>query len=143
MSYQLLDHTADTGIEATGPTLDAAFAAAIDGFAAIVHQDAEVAPTAEATVTVEAGDLEALLFDLLDRLIYLQDAEGRLVCGVPEGGDAVQAGANGEVCRIGASVATAPLDGTTGLLDIKAPTYHEMRVEETDDGWILTYVLDV
>lgn len=152
MPYELIEHTADTGFTATGETLDEAFAAAVDGFAAIVHQDADVEPDGTDTVSVTAENLEALVFDFVGKLIYLQDAEARLVCGAehvavsPPGGmdpaEALASDADGD-WTVEATIGTATLERGMGLLDIKGPTYNEMRVEETEDGWLLRTVLDI
>ena len=150
MPYELIEHTADTGFTATGDTLEDAFAAAVDAFAAIVHQDADVEPDGTDEVSVTAENPEALLFDFVGKLIYLQDAEARLVCGADE--VAVTAPVD-EVGRpdpaaegdwtVEATLGTATLERGMGLLDIKGPTYNEMRVEETDEGWLLRTVLDI
>lgn len=141
MPYERVGHTADVGFEATGGTLDEAFSSAVDGFADIVHQDADVEPDGRDEVAATAENPEALLFDFLDRLIYLQDAEARLVCGAEEVAATRPDGDEG--WSVEATLATAPLERGTGLLDIKAPTYNEMRVVERRGGWELQAILDI
>lgn len=147
MPFERIDHTADVGFDARGATLDEAIAAAVDGFVDIVHQDADIAPDGTDAVAATAENLEALLFDFLDRLIYLQDADARLVCGAEE--VTVTAPLDGTDTdveggwTVEARLATAPLERGMGLLDVKGPTYNEMLVEETDEGWRIRAVLDI
>ncbi len=134
MSYEILGHTADIKFRATGETLSEAFEGATRAFGEIVAQDETPEADDVTGVEVEAEDVEALLFDYLARLIYVQDVEGVVVVD----GDC---DATAEPPRVEATLRVAPNEG--GLLDIKAPTYNEMVVEETDDGWTLEAVLDI
>jgi SHS2 domain-containing protein len=136
MSYELRPHTADVAVAATGADLGEAFAAAADGLAAATCDD--VPGTGERfSVTVRAEGLEALLFDYLDRLIYERDVRGVL----PVANEATVREASGEWV-IDASARGVPFSDVTAR-DIKAVTYSEMRVAETEAGWEAYVVLDV
>lgn len=137
MSYILLDHVADVKFHAEGGSLAEALASVVDAFADITGGH-DLQPTDTRVVDVEAENLEALVFDFLDRLIYLQDVEGVAVVGAIE----VTIHDAGEDLAARAEVDTAPIESDTPLLDIKAPTYSEMVVEESD-GWTVEAVLDV
>lgn len=134
MSHEVLGHTADAKLRATGATLSEAFEGATRAFAEIVGAD-RLEPTYEVNVEVEAPDedVEALLFDYLARLVYVQDVEGVAVVDA-------DVSATEEPLRAEATLLVAPVE--KGLLDIKAPTYSEMVAEE-DDGWTLEAVLDI
>ncbi|MFP4175266.1 MAG: archease [Halobacteriales archaeon] len=136
MSHEVLGHTADAKFRATGDTLSDAFESATRAFAEIVGSD-ELEPTDELRVEVETPDedIEALLFDYLARLIYLQDVNGVAIVD----GDV---NATAEPPRVEGTLHVAPVRTSSGLLDIKAPTYNEMVAEE-DDGWTLEAVLDI
>lgn len=134
MTYEILDHTADIGFRATGETLGEAFESATRAFADIVAYEDPPEPTDEVHVEVEAENLEALLFDYLDRLIYTQEVEGVVVVGA-------EAEATDDPPRVEATLSVAPL--RRGLMDIKAPTYSEMRAEHDDAGWTLEAILDI
>jgi len=136
MSYELRPHTADVAVEATGSDLGATFAAVADGLAAAMCD--QIPETGERFgVTVRAEGLEALLFDYLDQLIYERDVRGVL----PVANEATVREADGG-WAIDASARGVPLDEVTAR-DVKAVTYSEMRMEETDDGWEAYVVLDV
>lgn len=134
MSHEVLGHIADAKFRATGETLSGAFESATRAFAEIVGAEG-LEPTDEVCVEVETPeeDIEALLFDYLDRLIYTQDVEGVVVV------DADVNVSEDPPC-VEATLEVAPVE--PGLMDVKAPTYNEMRADR-DDGWVLEAVLDI
>lgn len=134
MTYEILEHTADVGFRATGETLAEAFESATRAFAEIVSYENPPEAEDELRVEVEAEDVEALLFDYLARLIYVQDVEGVVVVDA-------DAEATEDPPRVEATLHVAPT--RRGFMDIKAPTYSEMSVEEDDEGWTLEAVLDI
>lgn len=75
--WQHLDHDADMGIEGSGPSAAAAFEQVAAGMTAIVT-DAAVEPREEVTVECRAPDLELLLVDWLNALIYEMATRGVL-----------------------------------------------------------------
>lgn len=138
MSHEVLGHTADAKFRATGKTLSGAFESATRAFAEIVGAEG-LEPTDEVCVEVETPeeDIEALLFDYLDRLIYERDVRSVL----PADSEATVYEADGEwVVEAGAR--GVPLDGVAAR-EVKAVTYSEMAVEQTVDGWRAYVVLDV
>ena len=136
MSYTLRDHTADIAVEAAGTTLGETFAAAADGMAgAMCDEVPESGERYELTVTAE--NPEALLFDYLDELIYERDV--RSVLPVDNRGT-VEETADG--WRFTGSYRGVPLSAVTAR-DLKAVTYSEMEITETDDGWRAYVVFDV
>lgn len=138
MTYELLSHTADVKFRSHGGSLEEAFSEAVEAFSEIVRQEREVEATGTRVVVVESENLEALLFDFLDKLIYVQDADGYLVLGADD--LEIQMEDTGYSLR--ASLRVTEIRKGMGLLDIKGPTYNDMRVEE-DDGWVLEAVLDI
>jgi SHS2 domain-containing protein len=134
VTHEILGHTADAKFRATGDTLSDAFESATRAFAEIVGAE-ELEPTDEVDVEVETPDedIEALLFDYLDRLIYTQDVEGVVVVDA-------DVNASEEHPRVEATLEVAPVE--PGLMDVKAPTYNEMRADR-DDAWVLEAVLDI
>ncbi len=69
MTWRHFDHDADIGVEAFGTTPAEAFEAAAAGLTAIVT-DAPVAAAIEVELACQAPDLELLLADWLNALIY-------------------------------------------------------------------------
>lgn len=134
MPFELREHTADVAVEATGETLDDAFAAAADGMAAAMCD--EIPESGERRdITVTAESREALLFDYLDELIYERDV--RSVLPVENAATVEKAD-----WRVTGSYRGVPLSEVAAR-EVKAVTYSEMEIEEREDGWFVYVVLDV
>ncbi|MFB6095896.1 MAG: archease [Haloferacaceae archaeon] len=136
MDFALRDHTADVAVEATAESLSAVFAAVAAGLTAAM---AETVPAVgeRFSMTVRAESREALLFDYLDQLIYERDVRDVL----PAAHETEVYDDDGEWV-VEASARGVPLD-VVDAREIKAVTYSEMELTETEDGWHAYVVLDV
>jgi len=76
--FELIEHTADIGLKAFGGTLAEAFANAAYGMFSIMAELDEVRETKSRRVEVSADDVEGLLFEWLNSLLYYLDVEGML-----------------------------------------------------------------
>jgi SHS2 domain-containing protein len=135
--YETFEHTADLGLRIRAPDLDTLFAEAGAAlFAAIVNDLATVQPCQEIEIRLAADDREYLLFDWLRELLYRFDAEHLLFCrfDVKVEGTTLQAKAWGE-----------PLDRDRHELahEVKAITYHGLRIEQTGDEWLAEVIVDI
>jgi len=74
--FELIDHTADVGILATGEDLREAFALAAQGMFSVIVELEDVAEVECREVRVEAPDLDSLLVAWLNETLFLFDAEG-------------------------------------------------------------------
>jgi len=77
--FQLIEHTADTGLIAYGNSLAEAFANAAYGLFSIIAELRKVREVESRAVAVSAEDTESLLFEWLNSLIYVFDVE-HLLC---------------------------------------------------------------
>ena len=73
--FRLIEHTADTGLVACGNSLAEAFANAAYGLFSIITEPDDVREVESRLVEVEAEDVEALLFNWMNDLIYVFDVE--------------------------------------------------------------------
>ncbi len=135
--YEFFEHTADLGLRSRAPDLDTLFAEAAQAlFAAIVEDLATVRPSQRVDVRLSGDEREYLLFDWLKELLYRFDAEhllfGRFEVRVTETG--LTGTAWGE-----------RLDRSRHELahEVKAITYHGLRVEKTADGWLAEVIVDI
>jgi SHS2 domain-containing protein len=136
MSFDLREHTADVAVEATAPTLGGVFAAVGDGLAAAMC-DAIPAEGERFALVERAESREAVLFDYLDRLIYERDVRAVL----PVDNEATVEVDGGEWV-VTASTRGVPLAAVEAR-EVKAVTYSEMALEETETGWRAYVVFDV
>ena len=135
--FETFDHTADLGLRIRAADLDTLFAEAAEAlFAAAVTDLRAVKPAVRREVKLPADDLDFLLFDWLKTLLYWFDTEHLLFSKFEvHVGDAGLTGvAWGE-----------PLDRQRHQLEheIKAITYHGLRVEQTPDGWLAEVIVDI
>ena len=73
--YEFIEHTADIGLIAYGKTLAEAFASAAYGMFSIIAELDAVQETESRRVEISEEDIEGLLFEWLNSLIYLFDVE--------------------------------------------------------------------
>jgi SHS2 domain-containing protein len=135
--HEFFEHTADMGIRARAASLDTLFADAAAGlFSLLVANLDAVRPVHAETVRIEAERLDDLLFDWLAELLYLHDAK-RMVFSefdVRLADGALTATARGE-----------PIDMRRHQLDtdVKAITYHGLKVQRDADGWLAEVIVDL
>lgn len=135
--YELKPHTADVAIEASAPTLSEVFGAVADGLGA-AHVDTLPEPAGtELEISVSAESQTALLFDYLDRLLYLRDVEGVL----PVDNETTVSEADGE-WSVDATARGAPLTDLNAR-EVKAITYSEMELSKQDGEFYAYVVVDV
>ena len=77
--YKLVVHTADIGVVAYGSSLIEAFANAAYGLFSIIADLRKVRVADAQIVSVKAQDIETLLFNWLNQLIYIFDVEHLLL----------------------------------------------------------------
>jgi SHS2 domain-containing protein len=135
--FRLLDHPADLGIHAEGPTLAGVFADLARGLVSVILDERGIREQEERSVTLHAADREQLLVRWLSEVLYLYDGRGYvgvrfLVEDLTDTSLTV---------RI-AGEAFDPLRHTTRL-DVKAVTYHQLRIAETAEGWEAEVVVDI
>lgn len=135
-TYEILEHTADVGIGATGGTLEELFEAAADGLIELLDARSQ-AEGERRELLVDAPDREALLVGWLDELLYLHEAHGLAYTRFD-----VHSVSDDQVS---ASVTVAPGgDEEREGVAIKAATFHGLEVSPQADGtWRARVYLDV
>jgi SHS2 domain-containing protein len=158
---ELFDHTADLGLRVTAGTVEALFAEAAQGLLSILVVNPQaVQPVLSRQVDLTADDLRWLLFDWLNELLFAFDTEKLLFSQfeieLTEGGTAAAAGgpsapAAGEsslpaaTWRLRALCRGEVCDPQRHAMDheVKAITYHGLRVERTEHGWEAEVIVDI
>jgi len=136
-SFEIIEHTADTGIRAFGSDLKQVFVNAAEGMFSIMVDPSSVDEHQEEKITVEADGLDELLVEWLNELLYLSEVNRMLfkrfiVDKMTE--TSLEARAFGE-----------PIDDSKHELrsDIKAVTYHMLKVEQKNGIWTAQVIFDV
>jgi SHS2 domain-containing protein len=136
--YEAFEHTADLGLRVRAADLNTLFAeAGLALFAAIVEGGlGQVVPARAVEIAVPGDELDYLLFDWLKALLGRFEVEHWLFSkfDVQVGPDGLKATAWGE-----------PLDRARHELghEVKAITYHGLRVEQAPGGWLAEVIVDI
>ena len=139
--YETFEHTADLGLRIRAADLPSLFREAAEALrAAIAEPRPEGAPAARHALDLGSERLEWLLFDWLGELLYLSDRD-RVVLRALELD--VERASDG--WRLRAVAGAWPLASTNlrPLHEVKAITYHALRVERDGDAWLAEVVVDI
>src|SRR5947207_1646909 len=143
MPYKFLEEigTADIAFEATGRDLPGLFVAAADATMNVMIDNLdEIEGRETRQIELSNDNIEMLLFDFLQELIYFKDAK-RLLLRACE----IQIDRKGEVYFLKSKVAGEQLDDIRHQqrADVKAVTLHGFSVEKHDGGWKAKVLLDI
>jgi SHS2 domain-containing protein len=135
--HETFEHTADLGLRIRAADLDTLFVEAAQClFGAVVEDLASVQPLQQIDIKLNGVEIDLLLFDWLRELLYHFDAEhllfGKFAVKLHDAG--LTASAWGE-----------PLDCTRHNMEheVKAITYHGLRVEKIGDAWEAELIVDI
>ena len=134
---ETFEHTADVGLAARADTLAELMAALAEGLSDVICDRSGVRAAQRREVRVEAEDVEALAVDFLSAVLLAFDVDHFLV-------------AEANVSQAGETALVAELAGETYdpsrhelRNEVKAVTYHELRVAREGDQWIARVILDL
>lgn len=133
--YVILEHTADVGLEARGSSLEETFATATRGMATIAGAW-HPGPGEEVPIEVGGRDLGGVLVEWLSEALYIQDARNASLAGIRVESVTPDRATGSVTAR---PFAADPSEG----VQIKAVTYHQLSVEQTDQGWTARIFFDV
>ena len=135
-THEVLEHTADVGVRATAATVTDLFVEATLGLLEITGTRAPGSGTETVEIEIEAApDLGALLVDWLGEVLYLQDARDQMISEIEL--DSVDA--SGLKGRVTVSARTGSIEGTP----VKAITFHQLVVEQSDGVWNAQVFFDI
>lgn len=137
-SYELIEHTADIGIRIKGKDLKELFKnAACAMFDIIAEKISRKKSLAQAKYTIiqKADNLDELFIDWLNELLSLSATKEKIFCEykfkrLDE--------RNLEAVVFGCDIKDYKIN-----TEIKAATYHELKLKKTDSGWIAEVIFDV
>ena len=135
--YETFEHTADLGLRVRAADLPALLAEAAKGLASMIVANLDdVRLVEERKIEVDGADRDYLVFDWLSELLFVYETQHLVLrdfdVRLTENG--LQAVARGE-----------RLDPQRHVLDheVKAITYHALKLEETSEGWLLEVIVDI
>lgn len=136
-NYELIEHTADIGVRVRGADLKFLFEnAACAMFDIITKGQKPVGGTKKKIAVKQEGQgREELFINWLNELLSLSSAKGLIFTGFKI--RKLDAGS------LEADVSGRDIAGYKGTKEIKAATYHQLKIEEQESGWVAEVILDV
>ena len=136
-SYKLFEHTADLGIEFFADSLEELFISSASGLFDVISGIDQIKAEETFQIKIEGIDLEDLLVNWLRELLYLHQVKRILLCEfhILEMDDT----------RLKGSVRGEPFDAKRHEIkkEIKAATYHDIKVTENKGRWTTRVIFDV
>jgi len=138
--FEWVEHPSDIGFRAYGRDLAEAFENAALALFEVMVDTEKVEPREEAEVGLEAEDEKALLYDWLDRLIYLHDSDNKVFSKF-----IVKIAENQEGLRLQARIWGEVFDSRKHpeRTAVKAMTYHMMEIKRSPEETYVQAVVDI
>ena len=136
-SYRILEHTADIGIKAYGADLKQAYVNAAKGLFSLITDMRKIKAVTFRDIDVNAADADILLVTWLNELIYLFDTENILFRQFQI--------SELQKTRLKARAYGEKVDSRRHAIKIgvKSTTYHMLRIEQTDNGYLARVIFDI
>ncbi len=130
--------SADYLFDAYGNDLNELFAACAWACFSAMTDPEKVSPASEFTLELQGESVEELLYNFISELIYLKDAKKIFLSAF----DVTIASDNSS---LNAVVAGESIDYNMHTIktDVKAATYHDLRIEKIDGGYKAHMLLDL
>jgi SHS2 domain-containing protein len=135
--YRLLEHTSDIKVEINGADLADLFTNAATCLFDLILDLKKVRETQSVPLSLESADRSELFLDWLRELLFLFSTHSLAIRRVEI--------ASIEPTKVQATVFGEEFDPARhGLkVEVKTPTYHEYRIDKTDEGYRATVIFDV
>jgi len=137
LPYKTFNHTADLGVEICGPDHNQLFINAGITLFDLISGSGDIEENTDLPVAVEGSGYEDLMVSWLRELLYLHQVKGYLLSTFI-------------IHRLDESLLRATVKGERFdarrhelLREIKAVTYHQLKIEQGQAGWTARLVFDI
>ncbi|VVB83936.1 Protein archease [uncultured archaeon] len=135
MKFKFLSHTADVKFQAFGKNAEEAFENSALALKEAICGKMKIKSNVKKTIKAEGRDFESLLYNFLEKIIYLADAENFLIAEVKE--------IKIKKFELKAVITGDKASNCKFTNKVKAVTYNEMFAVKKGNKWIIQCVLDV
>ena len=137
--FEVFEHTADVGLRITADSLEKLFSEAGRGVASLIIENPEaIEPRQTVRIEIESEDLVGLFVDWLRELIYRFETEHLLLSEFR-----IELSDDRRHLRAECRGETADWSRHLPDNELKAVTYHGLKVEQTPDGWEAEVIFDI
>lgn len=136
MKYKFIEHTADIEFDAYGKNLEEVFSNCAYAFVESICKK-KILEKKKIKFSVEGNDLENLLYNFLEELLFLFDSEHFILSRILK--IEIDEGRKKLVCEVTGDIA----ENYEIISHVKAVTYNSMFVRKEGERWVAHVVLDV
>ena len=136
-NYELIEHTADIGVRVRGADLKFLAENAAAAMFDIIRAGQEITRGANRKMIVrqKGQGREELFVNWLNELLSLSSAKGLVFTGFKV--------KKFSETSLDAEVSGSDISGYKGIKEIKAATYHGLKIEKQKQGWLAEVIFDV
>ncbi|WP_456372225.1 archease [Methanocaldococcus sp.] len=138
--FEFFETTADMGVIAKGKSLEDAFKEAAKGLFHIMVDIDKVDKKEKIEFEVSGENLEELLYNFLNELIFYSDVENLVFSDF---NIKIEKDNNGYKLKCIAYGEKINKEKHNIKEEVKAVTYHKMEVKKEEDMWIIKYIVDL
>lgn len=138
--FEYLEHTADAKFRAYGKNLGQAFENAALAMLNVMVETGSVTNSSSVEVELSSPDPDSLLFDWLSEVLFLFEVEEMVFGDVKVN----ELNIGEDECSLSGTLYGETIDHSIHIFDteVKAATYNDMKIEKTDDGWMIQATVD-
>ena len=135
--FHIIEHPADIGMEAFGHSLKDVFEYAANGLISIIVETSSVDAVEQRFVRLVSSDVENLLIKWLSEVLYLYDGQNFLMSDV-----SIEQISSTELEAV---VTGEPVNERKHefKMDVKAVTYHQLKIVHEKENWFARVFLDI
>jgi SHS2 domain-containing protein len=136
-AFEVIDHTADVGIIAYGADIEELFSNAALALFSLITEPRSVEEKLHLDLQVSSDDIDSLLVEWLNELIYLFDVKHILFNRFD-----IRSLTHNELKAICYGECFDPMKHNIKV-GVKAATYHMLKLDKSDDGFKAQVILDI
>ena len=133
--FKFLEHTADIKFQAFGKNTEEVFSNSALALKETISGKIKINEIKEKKISVEGKDFESLLYNFLEEIIYLLDAENFLISKIKK--------IEIKNFKLKAIILGDDASNYKFTNNVKAVTYNEMFVKKIKEKWVSQVVIDV
>ena len=128
---------ADAEFRAYGKSLEEAFKNAALAMCSIMFDYKKVKPALKKEISVEGTDLQSLLYNFLEEILFLLDTENFLLHEIED------LKIKNEKNLTAVLVGDSAIENYEIFGEVKAVTYNDMKIEKQDSVYVVQVVVDI
>ena len=133
--FKFLEHTADVKFQAFGKNSEEVFENSALALKESISGKIKIKEDKNKLIKAKGKDFESLLYNFLEEIIYLLDAENFLISKIKE--------IKIKDFKLSAKISGDKASNYNFTNEVKAVTYNDMFVEKKGKRWVSQVVLDV